>query len=293
MDPPRRRQLNAYAAAERMRRAIADLPFVQAGSLISAGVCDLANADDATSLFRQADLALYWVKTNGRDATFRYSPEVLELLSGEEQAHRLSRARAISGIRILAQAVDAKDPSTQRHSERVADVAVSLAEELGWPLERVALLNEAALVHDVGKIGIPDDVLLKPGPLSEEDYAVVKTHPALGAQMVADALSPEQAEWIRCHHERLDGTGYPMGLAGGELSEGSRILALADAWDAMTWARPYRQPLRTGEALAEVRRNTGTQFCPRAAAALARIWEAGGQLPAVPQRPAQPPLLGE
>jgi HD-GYP domain-containing protein (c-di-GMP phosphodiesterase class II) len=259
-----------------MRRAISELPFAQVGSLtISAGVCDIADAEDATALFRLADLALYWVKTNGRDATFRYSPQVLELLSGEEQAHRLSRARAISGIRVLAQAVDAKDPSTQRHSERVADLAVNLAQELGWPEDRVALLHEAALVHDVGKIGIPDTLLLKPGPLDPDEYEVVKTHPALGAQMVADALSPEQAEWIRCHHERLDGTGYPVGLGGDGLSDGSRILALADAWDAMTWARPYRVPLRTREALAEVRLHAGTQFCPRVAAALSRLWTDG------------------
>lgn len=93
--------------------------------------------------------------------------------------------------------------------------------------------------------------------------------------MVADALSQEQAEWIRCHHEQLDGIGYPMGLQGAEIDDGSRILALADAWDAMTSVRTYRVPLHRRDALAEVRRNSGGQFCPRVVAALSRISGAG------------------
>ncbi len=111
------------------------------------------------------------------------------------------------------------------------------AVELGSSDERAALLREAGLVHDVGKIGVLDAILLKRGPLDDDEYRHVQAHAALGAEMVAEALSAEQAEWVRHHHERIDGAGYPDGRGRDRLSEGTRILALADAWDAMTTTR--------------------------------------------------------
>jgi diguanylate cyclase (GGDEF)-like protein len=265
----------AGRAAARARRAIADLPFATVGRLTtSAGVCDLTSATGASELFRLADMALYWAKEQGRNRVVHYSPEAFELLSAEEQSHRLSRAEAMGGIRVLARAVDAKDPATQRHSERVADLAQRLALARGWSPERAALLREAALVHDVGKIGVPDALLLKPSPLARGEYEQVKAHAALGAEMVHEALSAEQTEWVRHHHERPDGRGYPDGLEGSILSEGARLLGLADAWDAMLIARAYSPARTVAAALAECRAGAGTQFCPDAVAALERVLSA-------------------
>ncbi len=262
----------ALTAAQRALHAIADKPFDGGGRLTtSAGVCALSEATDARELFRHADLALYWAKSNGRNAVVRYGPDTIALLSPGEHADRLEQAKTLAAVRALATAVDAKDPSTQRHSERVADLAAQLAAIAGWDHNRIAQLRDAALVHDVGKIGIPDQILLKPGKLTASEYEQVKAHAALGAQMLLDLLNPEQVDWIRHHHERYDGNGYPDRIAGTGIAEGARLLAVADAWDAMTVARPYGTPRSPAEALRECREVAGTHLCPAAVAALVTL----------------------
>jgi diguanylate cyclase (GGDEF)-like protein len=262
----------AHAAAERIRRAITAEPFGDAGHMtISAGVCDLGRAGHADDLLRLADGALYWAKANGRDACIVYSPEVVEELSAAERADRLEHARALAALGALAKAIDAKDPATIRHSERVAALTAELAGESGWSADEVGRLHDAALVHDVGKIGVPDAILSKPGRLTDEEYDVIKRHADLGARIVAGVLEADQVAWVRGHHERHDGRGYPDGLAGAAIPDGARLLALADAWDAMTGARVYSAPMPLADALAEVRRNAGTQFHPEAVQALERI----------------------
>jgi HD-GYP domain-containing protein (c-di-GMP phosphodiesterase class II) len=139
-------------------------------------------------------------------------------------------------------------------------LARQIAERLGWAPDRVLLLEEAALVHDVGKLAVPDRILLKPGPLDPDEYEIVKRHAALSAEIVGDALAPEQVAWIRGHHERPDGTGYPDGLAGPEIPDGAAILALADAFDVMTGARPYSSPREQRAVLAECTALVGLQF---------------------------------
>ena len=264
--------LDAWSTAEALRTAISARPFGQAGLLtFSGGVCDLARAQGPEDLFRLADGALYWAKAHGRDVVFLYSPEVVQELSAAERAERLERASALAGLRGLARAVDAKDPSTRAHSERVAALAAAVARELGWPEGRVGELHEAGLLHDVGKIGVPDTVLFKPGKLTAEEYEVVKQHAALGAEIVNDVLTPEQAAWVRHHHERVDGGGYPDGLAGDAIPEGARILAVVDAWDVMASVRTYSAPRPPTEALVEMARCVGTQFDAEAAAALSRL----------------------
>jgi diguanylate cyclase (GGDEF)-like protein/putative nucleotidyltransferase with HDIG domain len=271
----------AHAAAERVRRAVAATPFPDAGAMtLSAGVCDLSHTDDAEELLRLADGALYWAKAHGRDACIRYSPQVVEELSAAERADRLEHARALAALGALAKAIDAKDPATIRHSERVAALACELATESGWGAADVARLHDAALVHDVGKIGVPDAVLSKPGRLTDAEYDVIKRHADLGARIVAGMLDPEQVAWVRGHHERHDGRGYPDGLAADGITAGARLLALADAWDAMTGARVYSAAMTAADALAEVRRNDGAQFHPAAVVALERV-AAGGRLEAL------------
>jgi putative nucleotidyltransferase with HDIG domain len=242
---------------------------------VSAGVCDLAQAGTAGELQRLAEGALYWAKQHGRDVAFLYSPKVVEELSAQERADRLQRLQALQSIRVLARAVDAKDSSTREHSERVAELAVAIGTALGWEGESLVRLREAGLVHDVGKIGVPDRILFKPGRLTREEYEEIKQHAQIGAEMVVDVLTPEQVEWVRGHHERWDGSGYPNGLKGDRIPLGARILALADSWDVMTSVRSYHEPLSTDEALAECRRCTGGQFSGEVVDALETLVRAG------------------
>ena len=268
--------MEAWQATERARAAMSEMPFPEVGRVtVSGGVCDLDRAHDSDGLYRQADAALYWAKRNGRDVVFLYTPEAMEALGEEERAAELRRNQAFQSIRVLARAVDAKDPSTRRHSERVAGLAEALARIIGWRPEGIALLREAALVHDVGKIAVSDTILFKPDVLTETEMAKVSLHSVLGAEMLSDVLTPEQTSWVRAHHERWDGSGYPEGLAGEEVPEGARILHLADAWDVMTSNRPYVAPMSPEAALAECRRLAGAQFWQDAVAALEILAEAG------------------
>ena len=271
--------INAWRAAERARRAVAEAPFAGGVGYVtaSAGVADLTQAADAGSLLRLADGALYWAKAHGRNVTLRYSPEVVQELSVTERAERLARSQGVTALRALARAVDAKDPSTARHAERVAAVAVRLGAQLGWSQDHLILLEEAALLHDVGKIGVPDSLLLKPERLTPDERREVEMHARLGAEIVSDVLRPEQVTWVRSHHERWDGLGYPDRLAGSEIPDGARILAVADAWDAMTSVRVYGVPRTPSAALAEVRSCSGSQFDPQVAQAL-QVLQADGRL---------------
>lgn len=263
----------AREAAERARRAICDTPFPTVGTVtISAGTCDLARAGDAEQLLLFADGALYWAKRQGRNTVCDYDQGATNSLSPEEHVAYLERTQAVTSVRALARAVDAKDPSTREHSTRVAEMAARLASVRGWDADRIARLYEAGVLHDVGKIGVPDTVLFKQGPLAPADYEILRQHAELGARIVADIVTPEQAAWIRNHHERFDGAGYPDGLAGSAIPEGARLLALADAWDVMTSARPYKEGiLSVAEALKECRRLAEIQFCPKAVDALEQI----------------------
>jgi putative nucleotidyltransferase with HDIG domain len=157
------------------------------------------------------------------------------------------------------------------HAVRTAEVAVALATELGWPPERTRRLRRAALVHDIGKALLPPGLADSPEPLGRGEFSLVREHAALGAELLQEVLSPEQAAWVRGHHERFDGRGYPDGLLGMEIPEGARIIAIADAWDVMVHGRAYRPRLTVAEAVGECWREAGRQFAPDAVRALARI----------------------
>ncbi len=276
---PETEAMEAWQAVDRAREAVARLALPHVGRVtVSAGVCDLDQSGSGGELLRLAEGALYWAKQHGRDVAFLYSPEVVEVLSDAEHAERLTRLQALQSIRVLARAVDAKDPSTRQHSERVSEVARVLAGALGWSPDDASALRDAGLVHDVGKIAVPDAILFKPDRLTDAEFTRVRAHAALGAEIVADVLSSAQVAWVRGHHERWDGAGYPDGLSGDGIPEGARILTLADAWDVMTSARPYGEPLSREDALAECRDCSGRQFWPAAVAALERL-VADGDLP--------------
>jgi diguanylate cyclase (GGDEF)-like protein len=273
---PHSGEVEAYVAVERARSAVSSTPVLENKRVtVSAGICDFATAHDADSMFRFADGALYWSKAHGRDVAWIYDPGTIRQLSAQERAEHLQQSQTLIGIRALARAIDAKDPNTRQHSDRVAALAARLAGVLGWGFDRVALLSEAALVHDVGKLGLPDAVLLQPDRLTKEEYELVKLHPGLSAQIVEDVLRPEQVAWIRAHHERPDGCGYPDGLLESEIPPGTALLTLADVWDVMTWSRSYGTRKTHDEALEECRRLVGLQFTAEAVEALEELHHRG------------------
>jgi HD-GYP domain-containing protein (c-di-GMP phosphodiesterase class II) len=176
-----------------------------------------------------------------------------------------------AGVAVLRRVIAARDPGTGRHCDRVGVMAVRIAAVLGWPSDRRARLYDAAVVHDVGKVGVPDAVLFHPGRLDAGAFAIVRRHASLGARIVAGALDPEQVSWVRSHHERLDGHGYPDGLRGEAIPLGARILTVADSWDAITAGRPYDPARPAWQALEELRRHSGRQFDPAVVTALETV----------------------
>jgi HD-GYP domain-containing protein (c-di-GMP phosphodiesterase class II) len=174
-----------------------------------------------------------------------------------------------AGMQALLAAVEARDRYTGEHSRSVVNLSVRVARELELPPREVARVEQVALLHDVGKVAIPDQILLKPGPLDETEMEVVRRHPAIGARIVGSVAGlAHLAPAIRSGHERWDGGGYPDGLTGTEIPLPSRITGVCDAYDAMVSRRPYRKPLTPDEAVKELRRHAGSQFCPSAATAL-------------------------
>ncbi len=272
--------VTALAVAERVRAAVRATDYPAGAGRLSAslGVASLADELDADGLLAQADAALYWAKRHGRDAAFRYNAALMGDLSVPNRTREIAREDGLAALRALARAIDARDAATQRHSIRVADMAVMIATALGWTADQTIRLREAGLVHDVGKIGIPDSILLKASGLTPDERELMKDHARLGARIVSEVLDPDQVEWVAHHHERWDGDGYPLGIDGTNIPEGARILAVADSWDAMTSAREYNVALGREEALEECVRCSGAQFWPAAVDALVRL-DAAGALP--------------
>lgn len=188
----------------------------------------------------------------------------VEERTGElREKHEELRRLFLNTIRALAHAMEAKDSYTQGHSRRVASDAVRVAQYLALPPEEVEDLRLAGLLHDIGKIGVHEKVLSKPGKLDKEEWELVRQHPVL-AEMILSPIAELGGiiKVIRHHHERYDGQGYPDGLKGNEIPLGARILAVADSYDAMTSARPYRAAHSAQDAIAEIERQSGTQFDP-------------------------------
>ena len=258
----------AGVLAEKLRTSLAEKPYITpAGERIplcaSFGIAAYpGDARDANELVVVADANLYASKRRGGDVVTG---------SGEARPSQNDDGGAFGLFESLVTAVDNKDSYTRRHSEEVTEHALALAAGLGLSEASQRVVRVAALLHDVGKIGIPDRILRKPGHLSEAEYETVKGHPLLGETIIA--AIPDLAE-IRAavvsHHERYDGTGYPHGLAREEIPLLGRILAVADAYSAMTTDRPYRKALTRGEALDELRAGSGTQFDPEIVQAFIR-----------------------
>ncbi len=179
-------------------------------------------------------------------------------------------------IRAVANSVEARDPYTRGHSARVADISRVVATELNWSRRDIELIDWGGVLHDLGKVGIDDAILNKPGKLTEGEFEIMKSHPLIGSQIIEgiDFLKPV-VPFILEHHERYDGRGYPRGLKGDQITREGRILAVADAFDAMTTDRPYRKALAARAAVDELLRVSGTQLDPEMVTAFEKAWRAG------------------
>jgi HD-GYP domain-containing protein (c-di-GMP phosphodiesterase class II) len=215
------------------------------------------------------------------EALARAEQQLLAYARDLRQAYVQERARRqelqeayLATVRVLAAAIETRDAYTGGHVERVAAYSVAIGRELGWDAERLYRLELGALLHDVGKIGIADDILRKPDRLTDEEWVIMRQHPEVGARMLQHV--PFLRHSLGCvlyHHERFDGRGYPTGLAGAAIPLEARVVAVADAFDAMTSTRPYRRALPLAVALAEIERCRGTQFDPEVADAFLRaVW---------------------
>ncbi len=194
-----------------------------------------------------------------------------------ERTRELDAARAET-LQRLALAAEYRDDATSQHTQRVGATAAEVGARLGLDSQQVATLREAAPLHDVGKLAIPDTILLKPGKLSAEEYELMKTHATLGERLLSGSSSPVLqmgAVIAASHHERWDGAGYPAGLAGEAIPLVGRIVAVADVFDALTHDRPYKSLWPVEQAISEIRRAAGSQFDPEVVAAFLEMHSEG------------------
>ena len=211
---------------------------------------------------------------------FRNYLERTEAAVGEVRRANIRLRRAHRDtIAALSRSMEAKDLYTGGHTGRVATVAVALAEKLGYEGEALEAIEIGALLHDIGKIGIAEEILHKQGPLNDNEWTVMRTHPVVSDFILAELdLDPIVRQCARSSHERMDGRGYPDGLSGEDIPMPARIVFVADAFDAITSDRPYRRSRSTAAALAEIEASAGTQFCPTVVGALRELWQASPDL---------------
>lgn len=206
--------------------------------------------------------------------TNRLTEEVARQTAVAEERSRKIEQMSFQTIQTLANAIDAKDPYTKGHSTRVSQYSVMIAEALGWDKERVNDLRYAALLHDIGKIGVPDSILNNPRKLTDVEYGIIKSHTTMGGDILKNKTMVKMAEDVaRSHHERYDGKGYPMGIKGEEISEEARIVAIADAFDAMNSSRIYRRACKPGHIRRELTEGAGKQFDPEYVKIFVKLWD--------------------
>ncbi len=204
------------------------------------------------------------INVRGNDEIAELSRDFNQMAEDLDRAHQKNQAYFYGVIRSLVMILEARDPYTRGHSERVAELAVNMATQMGLAPDRVEMLRQTAILHDIGKLGIHESILCKKEKLTESDWELLRKHPVLGEDILRPVLlDPEMLTAVRGHHERHDGTGYPDRIAGEDIHIFARILSVADAYDAMTTTRSYRQAMNRDEAIAELKKHSGSQFDPK------------------------------
>ncbi len=266
---------DAYMVAERVREQIAsEMKAKEVAITCSIGLASYPS-DGVMSgeLITATDTALYYAKRTGGNRTY-LSAKILSEPPIEAGAN--ARGGGLSAVYALISAVDAKDHYTYGHSRKVNTYAVALAEAIGLSPDEVSRVSTAALLHDIGKIGIPDKILSEKGKLATGEWEAIKSHPKLGANIIGNVPSLVSClPGILYHHERWDGTGYPEGLKGETIPLDARILAIADAFTAMTSARPYRDAFCDDKAIKQLRQGASKQFDPHLVEVFIGLVEAG------------------
>ncbi len=272
----------AVQVAERVRMAVGRHRMPGVGSVyISLGVAVFPfHAQDRNGLMEAADRALYQAKREGKNR--------VRVAGGTVVPSPTGRNRVSGGpfVGALLSALRMRSPSLADHSLRVSELATAIGMKLNLTVAEVERLRLAGLLHDVGMLAVPDRILLRKGPLSEEDWAVIRRHPQDGFELVAEAVHEDVARAVLTHHEAFDGTGYPARLRGVDIPLGGRVVLVADAYDAMLMDRPHRQALTQAETLDELRTNAGQQFDPEVVDACVRALGLGTSeaAPVIPLR---------
>jgi diguanylate cyclase (GGDEF)-like protein len=265
----------AYVIAERLRHAVRDA-FApdQLATTVSFGVAAYPNhGATGGQLLQAADQALYVAKELGRDRTAIYRAEITAQVLSAKDRTQMNADGYLSAMLVLAEAVDFRDGGSNAHSETVGRYAEMIAAELGLEEERVERVKLAGVLHDIGKVAVSDDVLQKAGPLDDGEWREIQKHCELGSRLLSGAGLEDIASWVLCHHERPDGSGYPAGLAGSEIPPEARILAVADAYEAMVADRVYRMGIGVERARHELEAGSGSQFDPLVVEAFLRFLE--------------------
>jgi diguanylate cyclase (GGDEF)-like protein len=272
---PNSSEHDAYLAAERLRTAVASEfasdPVPLTFSFGVASFPDHGGSSDA--VMESADQALYAAKALGRNRSIIFNREISAIFAPEGGGRGLD-ASHLATLLSLAEELDIRDAGTANHSRTVGRYCALVAEQLGMPADHVERVEMAGRLHDIGKIGVPNVVLQKPGPLGSREMSQVRTHPEIGAQVLAGEGLEDLRTWVVAHHERPDGKGYPARLTDAEIPLEAKIIAVADAYEAMTADRVYRAGIGNKAARVELLRCAGTQFDPRVIAAFLAVLEA-------------------
>ena len=254
----------AYVLADRLRRGIRDhfaddaLP-----TTASLGVASFPkHGSSFEELFGAASQAVYAAKELGRDRSVIYNPEITANLRSAAMREDLQSEEHLAAVLVLAETLDMRDDGTARHSETVGRYAKQIATELGFGPRDIERIHLAGMLHDIGKIGISDTILQKPGKLTDAEWDEMRKHPELGARILDGARLDDISAWVRGHHERPDGRGYPEGLADEDIPIQAKILAVADSYEAMTAERVYKSGMSHEAAREELLRCAGSQFDP-------------------------------
>ena len=265
---PETGQLDGLLVAERLRTAVARHRILgERPVTLSGGVA--AMPQDGTTreeLQRRADQALYWAKRNGKNLCAVASEAI-------EEDTETVKAGMLAHLHGVVAGIDAEQLHTRDHSENVASYAVAVGQALGLDADRIVRVRRAAFLHDIGKVAVSHTILGKPSGLTDDEFEAIKVHPQVGETMLHHAGLHDEARWVGAHHERVDGRGYPHGLAGDEIPLEARIIFVADSFEAMTSDRPYRRGMPVGDALEELRRCAGSQFDPEVVEAFAGLVE--------------------